>query len=156
MRELTDELVAFLDQHISLLAAGRDRELRPSITRAVGVVAGADRKSFTAFLADRPGAALLSILEIGAPFAVTATHVPTHRAMQMKGVVTALRPATDAERPLIEACTDGFAADLAGTGYPLPVVRRLVNWPATAVVARLEAVFDQTPGPGAGRLAGAT
>ena len=89
MGELTDELIAFLDQHISLLAAGRDRELRPSITRAVGLVPGADRKSFTAFLADRPGAALLSILEVGAPFAVTATHVPTHRAMQMKGVVTA-------------------------------------------------------------------
>jgi hypothetical protein len=154
MRELTEELIAFLDQHISLLAAGRDRELRPSITRAVGFVPGADRKSFTAFLSDRPGASLLAVLEKGAPFALIATHVPTLRSMQMKGVITGIRPASEAERPLIEACTDGFAADLADTGYPLSVVRRLVNWPATAIEVALEAVFDQTPGPGAGRPAG--
>lgn len=154
MRELTDELIAFLDQHLSLLAAGRDRELRPSITRAVGFIPGADRKSFTAFLSDRPGASLIAVLEKGAPFALIATHVPTLRSMQMKGVITGIRPATEAERPLIEACTDGFATDLAGTGYPLEVVRRLVNWPATAIEVALDEVFDQTPGPGAGRPAG--
>lgn len=155
MRELTDELIAYLDRHLSLLAAGRDRELRPWISRAVGVVPGADRRSFTAFLADGPAAALLAVLEEGAPFALGATHVPTHRSVQMKGVVTRVRPATEAERPLIEACTGGFTEDLGGIGYPLPVVRRIVTWPATAVEVRLEAVFDQTPGPGAGRAMGA-
>lgn len=156
MRELTDELIAYLDQHLSLLAAGRDRELRPCIARAVGILPGADRTSFTAFLADGPAAALLAILEEGAPFALGSTHIPSHRSVQLKGVVTRVRSATEAERPLIEACTGGFTEDLGGLGYPLPVVRRIVTWPATAVEVRLEAVFDQTPGPGAGRQVGAS
>jgi len=154
--ELTAELLAFLDQGVSLLAGARDHELRPWISRAVGFVPGADRRSFTAFVADRPGATLLAVLAPGAPFALTCSHVPTLRSIQLKGSVTAVRPATEAERPAIEACTGGFTGDLSSIGMPLPVVRRLVTWPATAVEVRLEALFEQTPGPGAGKPMGPT
>jgi hypothetical protein len=68
--------------------------------------------------------------------------------------VTRLRPAVEHERPVIETVTGGFASDLAVVGFPLPVVRRMVTWPATAVEVRLEGLYEQSPGPGAGRPIG--
>ncbi len=156
MHELTADLVAFLSAGMSFIAAGRDAELRPRVSRAVGLRPGADRRTFTVFVADQAGAALLAVLAPDAPLAVTACEVATHRTVQLKGVVTAVRPARVDERAAIETQAGGYTGSLAGIGLPLPVVRRLVTWPATAVEVRLDAVFEQTPGPGAGRPMGAS
>lgn len=155
MIPLSDSIVAFLGGAVSILAAGRDADLRPRLSRGISVRLGEDRRSLTVYVADRAGASLIAVLTPGAPVAVTASHVPTHRSVQLKGTVTAVRPAREDERGPVEAQVGGFRQDVAAIGFPLPVTQRLVTWPATAVEVRLGSAFEQTPGPGAGRPVGA-
>lgn len=151
MPELTSDLVEFLRGGVSILAASRDAELRPWISRALALAVAPDRRTVTAYLADRAARSLIEQLAPGAPFAVTASRVATLRTVQVKGVVTEVRAAREEERPAIEAQAGGFAESLSVVGYPLGVVRSLATWPATAVELRVEGVFEQTPGPGAGQ-----
>jgi hypothetical protein len=152
---LNDDLVAFVSGPVSILAAGRDADLRPWLAHPVALRIGADRASLTVFLPDRPGATLLAVLAPGAPLAVTASHVPSLRSVQVKGLISTIRPATEKERPEIDKKAAGFTGDLAAIGFAPRVVRRLVTWPCTALEMRVEAVFEQSPGPGAGRPWGA-
>ncbi len=151
MRELTDDLVAFLDSGLSMLAASRDAELRPTVSRAVAIQPGADRGVVTVFLSDAAAASLLALLGPGVPLAVTCSRVATLRTVQLKGIVARVRPATEAERPLVDRQSTGYTDSLSVIGFPPAVVRRWVTWPATAVELRIHAIFEQTPGPGAGR-----
>lgn len=150
MLQLTEALVDFLHSGRSLLAASRDASLRPWMSRAVGVRVGADRGSITVFLPDAASVALRRVATPGQPFALTANRPSTFTTMQLKGTITATRPAVPEERTLVESQSGGFAAELAVVGYPLQVAKRLATWPATAIDVRLEAVFEQSPGPGAG------
>lgn len=154
MNVLSDEVVRFVSGPVALLAACRDEHLEPWLSRAVGLRVSPDRTSLTVYLTDRPAASLRAVVAPGRPFAVTATSVPTHRSVQFKGTVTAVRPAREDERPHIEFQAGGFTDDLVALGFAVPVVRRLATWPATAVEVRVEAAFVQTPGPGAGRPVG--
>jgi len=47
---------------------------------------------------------------------------------------------------------DRFADVLDLVGVPRRITRSLARWPAFAVDVEVDAVFDQTPGPRAGRL----
>ncbi len=151
MRELTDDLVAFLDSGLSMLAASRDAELRPTVSRAVAIQPGADRGVVTVFLSDAAAASLLALLGPGVPLAFTCTHVATLRTLQLKGIVTRVRPATEDERPMIARQSGGYTDALSVIGFPPSVVRRWVTWPATAAEMRIHSIFEQTPGPGAGQ-----
>jgi hypothetical protein len=151
VNELSEDITEFLGGSVSVLAASRDAELRPWISRAIAVRVGDDRRSVVAYLSDRAAAPLIGVLSRGVPFAVTACHVPTLRTVQLKGVVQDVRPAAADERASVERQSHGFTEDLSRLGFPLPIVRRLAIWPVTAVTVRVHAVFEQTPGPGAGR-----
>lgn len=154
MARLPDDIAAFLSGAVSVLVATRDNDLGPWLCRAGAARVGDDGATVTVYVPDRAGASLLAVVSPGRPLAVTATHVPTSRSIQLKGPVTAIRPARDDERGHIDAQARGFTDDLGDYGFPAAVVRRLVTWPATAVEVRIEASFEQTPGPGAGRPLG--
>jgi hypothetical protein len=149
--ELSEELVAFLGSGVSFLVASRDAELRPFMSKALAVRCGDDRRSLTVYVAKAASASLLAVLAPSSPIAVTAARVATHQTVQIKGVVTGLRDAGDDERSIVETQAAGYTSSLEVVGFAPGVVRRLVTWPAAAIELRIEGLFEQTPGPGAGR-----
>ena len=82
---------------------------------------------------------------------VHASRRPTDdRACQVKGVVVGTRAASEAERPVVAAQWDGFLGSLEQIGIPRVATKTWVTWPAVAIRVRVNALFNQTPGPGAG------
>jgi hypothetical protein len=84
--------------------------------------------------------------------ALTATHFLTMRSVQVKGVALAIEDATDADRALFER----FWVDCARTIHeiddaPESTIRRMVPSGVFACVMSVDEIFDQTPGPEAGR-----
>lgn len=155
MGVIPEPLAAFLEAGNSLLVAARDRGLVPACARAVGLAVHPDRGGVTVYLAEVTAQAVLAALAEVPRIAITCSEMETHRTVQLKGAVTAVRAAGDDDRRRVEAYKDLFIVHLDVVGLPPAITRRLTVWPARAVDVAVEALFEQTPGPGAGTPLGA-
>lgn len=84
--------------------------------------------------------------------AVTAADVRTLRSVQLKGRVVSVAPPSDDELALMDEHSALFLAAIADTdGHPPSLTRQLLPIESVTVVMVVDEVFDQTPGPSAGR-----
>jgi len=154
---IDDELKAFLEGPVSVLVGTRDSRLVPEITRAWGPLVSEDRKRVSLCVPVATSRKTLDNVEGNGVIAVAFSFPTNYRTIQLKG-----RRATAAEpdgRDLaaVERHRDAFAAVNEPLGQPRQRVEAF--WQAeietSAVLVKIifapEQVFDQTPGPGAGR-----
>jgi hypothetical protein len=148
-----DRIVEFIESGVSILIGTRDAALRPSTSRGYGIVVAPDRRVLTVFFPQRTGERVQKDLAEGGNkrIAIGISRPFDHFAVQLKGTCTEIRPATDAERPLVEGYLAAFVEQLYLAGIPRSLAKRAHVWPAWAATFTVEDVFLQTPGPEAGR-----
>jgi hypothetical protein len=147
---ITPELAEFIESGISVLVGTRDARLRPDCVRAAGVRADPGAGTLAVFLPAATAERALANLADNGRIAVTITRAIDHRSLQVKGGALEVRPSTADERREIERYLDLLAADWGHVGVPRQATRSMNHWPAFTVTLRCEALFEQTPGPGAG------
>ncbi len=152
-----DDLKAFLEGPVSVLVGTRDSRLVPEITRAWGPRVSEDRRRVSLCVPLATSRKTLDNLEANGQIAVTFSLPTNYRTFQLKGRhVTAAEP-DSTDLAFVERHRDAFAAVNEPLGQPRHQVEAF--WRAeietSAVLVRIlflpEQVFDQTPGPGAGR-----
>ncbi|HWK11206.1 MAG TPA: hypothetical protein VNR64_14195 [Vicinamibacterales bacterium] len=143
-------LAAFLQEGVGIHIGTRDASLRPNGARAIAVDVEADGEHLVVYVARVAAARLLPDLEANGQAAVGFGRPVDDRACQVKGVFVSVRDATDAERPRVLAQWDGFLGSLEKIGIPRAATETWLTWPAVAIRLRANALFNQTPGPGAG------
>jgi hypothetical protein len=143
-------LAAFLQEGVGIHIATRNAALEPNGTRALAVKVEDDGRHLAVYVARVASVRILGDLEDNGQAAVSFGRPVDDKACQVKGTFLAARDASDDERPLIAAQWDGFLASLEQIGIPRAATRAWITWPAVAIRLRVNAVFDQTPGPGAG------
>jgi hypothetical protein len=130
----------------------RDADLRPAHAFPLGVVVGDDRETVTFFANEWRAKRILTDLENNGRVAFAAGLL-SHEAYQLKGAYLSSRPATDEEIAFQEAHRAKLCAELSHW-FPKEVAEGLflglVCRPSVAITFRVEEVFLQTPGPGAG------
>ena len=144
------ELAAFLQEGVGIHIATRNQSLQPNGARAIAVTVDADGEHLVVYVARAAAARLLPDLEANGQAAVGFGRPIDDRACQVKGVFVSVRDATDGEQAAVLAQWDGFLGSLEKIGVPRAATRSWVTWPAVAIRLRANALFDQTPGPGAG------
>jgi hypothetical protein len=149
MPVLSRELVEFLEGPNSIVVATHDGKLHPEVTRGLTLRCTGD-DTVRVWLPARPAARAVANLALEKRIAVAVELPSLHKTRQLKGVVTAVRPAPDDRRALIDEAFAGFSAQCATIGVPPRLLERVVLWPAVEIELRVDAVFEQTPGPGAG------
>ncbi len=135
---------------VSLLSGTCSSALVPESQRACGLRVWPGACKLTVMLPKATGEITIANLRENPRLAVTMSQIPTHRTMQVKGTVFAIRDATDDEHAWIEAYAVKLRAQFAYLGIPEGVTRGLTFWPAWAVDMDIVHVFAQTPGPVAG------
>ena len=91
----------------------------------------------------------------GSAIAVTCTSVTTLRSAQIKGTIESVRPMDDADRAVLDRFCDEFFTDvLAVDLISRTMMERLVPDELVACTFTIVEAYDQTPGPGAGRVLG--
>jgi hypothetical protein len=143
-------LAAFLQEGVGIHIATRNAALEPNGTRALAVKVEDDGRHLAVYVARVASVRILGDLEDNGQAAVSFGRPVDDKACQVKGTFLAARDASDDERPFIAAQWDGFLASLEQIGIPRAATRAWITWPAVAIRLRVNAVFDQTPGPGAG------
>lgn len=145
------ELVDFLTSGVSILIATRDAQNMPEAARAFAPSVAADRRHMDVLIQRDLGARTFANLEDNGRIAMAFSRAIDHVSVQLKGVCRAMRPATDADRPAIERYHGAYIEGLYLIGLPRSLTSRFRLHPAVVVTAEIESVFNQTPGPGAGR-----
>ncbi len=151
---LTAEQAAFIAGPRSLYVASRDRQMRPTLARALGVRIADDRRGLLLIVHPEQAAQLLRDLDIDPDLAVVINAPETHRTLQLKGhaVRVALPPAETAA--LAERHFETFAAMIEPMGFSRPLVRVIIGGTPAALAAIAfvpHTAFEQTPGPQAGQ-----
>ena len=144
------ELAAFLQEGVGIHLGTRNAALQPNGSRALAVKVEEDGRHFVVYVAAVAAARLLPDLEANGQAAVGFGRPVDDRACQVKGVFVEARDASETERALISTQWDGFLASLEQIGIPRAATRGWITWPAVGIRLRANAIFDQTPGPGAG------
>jgi len=149
---IPDRVVEVLHGPAFMQVGTRDAELRPAHTWAVGAIVHDDRRTVTFFVPESCSTRMLSNLRGNGRVAFAFAWV-THEAYQLKGTYFDVRPATDEDVARQEAYRAKLLAG-ARQVFPEEIARPLALGfayrPAVAVTFRVDEVYLQTPGPGAG------
>lgn len=154
---ISDELKTLIEGPVSVLVGTRDSRLVPEITRAWGPVVSEDRQSVSLCVPLATSRKTLDNLEANGQIAVTFSLPTNYRTFQLKGRHARSAEPEGTDLAAVERHRDAFGEVNASLGQPREVIEAF--WRAeietSAVLVRIsfepDQVFDQTPGPGAGR-----
>jgi hypothetical protein len=147
---LSQQLASFLEEGLAIHIASRNTRLEPNAARVAALKVEPDLKHVVAFVPQAGVGAVLADLHDNGQIAIVCARPPDERGCQVKGAFVDAREATDAERGIVAAQWERFRDRLEMVGLPRAATDTWVIWPALAIRMRVQALFDQTPGPGAG------
>src|SRR6185436_18178589 len=140
---ITPELARFLEGPNSIIVATQDGQRMPECARGLLLrCPGGD--DVTLWL---PAA-------VEARIAVAAELPSAHVTRQLKGIATRVLTAPDQRRALLDEGWEAFVQQCGTVGLPRRLLDRVVRWPVTEIHIRVNAVFDEARGPGAGEPLG--
>jgi hypothetical protein len=148
---IPDELVRHLNGPVLAFAGSRDRRLHPFATITAGLRVDAPRDTIEFLVPHAEGDQILAGYRDNGRIALTVVEPISHTTYQFKGRFLADRPASEDDRALHDIFKAKASARLESVGYRRDLVYGYAGWPATAVTMRVEDIFVQTPGPGAGK-----
>ena len=144
------ELAAFLQEGIAIQLGTRNERLEPNGVRVVSVAVDPDGRHIVAYVPDAAVAQVLPDLQSNGQAALVFARPPDERACQVKGIFAGAHPATDAELAIVAAQWQRWLERLASIGLQLEVFQHWQTKPCVAIRVKPTALFNQTPGPGAG------
>ncbi|WP_076998153.1 pyridoxamine 5'-phosphate oxidase family protein [Variovorax sp. KK3] len=150
---LTPEHIAMIDKGVSAIVASRSAANRPSLMRAVGASISPDGADVTVYLSRTQSRQLLQDVAATGEVAVVFSEPLSHRTVQVKAQAAQLRPAGDADLPLLRRYLASMEHEVGCVGFDAPFVRAMLACPLEDMMAvsfRPSQAFDQTPGPRAG------
>jgi hypothetical protein len=149
---LDPAVVEFIHGGVAVGVATRDDQLRPEFARGWGPAVSADGRSLRLCVAAPEGSRVRANLERNGAVAVGFSPPTIARAVQVKGVVTVVGEPEAADLERLERHVRSFVAEAERVGAPAELSWRLfVRTGLVAVGFSIDEMFDQTPGPTAGR-----
>lgn len=148
---LTADQAAFVTGGVSITAGSRDRRRVPSVMKACGVRVDAGLARVTLLLPAPASRQLLADIAATGEITAVFSRPSTHHTLQVKGSDASETPLQPGDAALAAAHRDAFADDLVPLGYPRAWALA-IHEPVelVAVTFTAQAVYAQTPGPGAG------
>ena len=144
------DLHEFLTRGLTVLVATRDAGLMPLCSSGSALVVPSAGRAVV-FVPEYDSARTLENLRDNGCIAVVLEQPTTHRGIQLKGRVLEIRPATDAEHTGVMTFMQRAGAEYLSIGIAPSVLERVVFMPCIAIEFEYTDVFEQTPGPGAGK-----
>jgi len=151
--QLGAEHAAFIQGPVSVVVSARDANLVPDVMRGCGCRVARNRRSVTVLVEPSRSGAVLDHIRANGMVAVVFSQPSTHRTLQLKGADAQVARAGRADSVTAQGHLAAWVEDMQRIGYSAPFARAVRGEPAeiVAITFTPSAVFEQTPGPAAGR-----
>jgi hypothetical protein len=145
-------VVEFIQGGVAVGVATRDDDLKPEFARGWGPEVSADGRSLRLCVTAPEGSQMRANLESNGAVAVGFSPPTIARAVQVKGVAPTTQEPDAADLERVERHVRSFVAEAERIGAPPELSQRMfVGAGLVAIQFSIDEVFDQTPGPTAGR-----
>lgn len=155
---LSDEVIQFMESGVSITAGSRDFRHVPSMARALACRVAEDGSQVDLWLVRSHSEQLRLDCRVSGHVAAVFSQPTTHRTLQVKGDYIGEAQDDGSAPGLVDEHRSRFGDELAQIGFSRNFTDAMVNTCGEPlVVVRFAALelYDQTPGPDAGRkLAG--
>lgn len=151
---LPSDIVEFLHGPQVMALGTRSAKLRPAMGRILGAFADAPTDRISFFLPNVQSEPHLANLADNGLVAMTAGEAKTHRNYQFKGRVVDIRASTDGDAAIRDLYRDKLTRYFREEYFmPLPdnFFGDFIADPSTTITFRISKIFNQTPGPNAGK-----
>ena len=148
---IDQQLAAFLEGGVGIHLGTRNARLEPNGARAISVRIDGDRRHLLVYISGVAAERVLPDLEANGQAALTVARPTDERACQVKGVFVDVRAVQDDERVHARQQWSAFLDNLEYIGIPRVASQTWVDVPDSAIRLKVTAVFEQTPGPEAGK-----
>jgi hypothetical protein len=163
---IPEEITRFLEGATVAYAGTRDDKLVPQIHQVSGLIVGPDRQTITCLIPDDHSETLIRSLEDNGRFALLVVGSTTgpkaskppnpavdyHECYQFKGDYVGSRRAADGDISVVYQTRRRFQELFRPLfGFSEEASAAYIRRSGVAVTFRVQEIFDQTPGPGAGR-----
>jgi len=151
---LSDSTVAFIEREVAIDVASCSADLRPSSARGFAARVSPDRQRMTVYVRRNEATQLVQDLLSQGVIAIVLCLPETEAALQIKGRQVTLSAANAEEWEVIEAYRQAFVNGITKLGYGRDfglTYMAVEPGQMLAVGFTPEVVFEQTPGPLAGR-----
>lgn len=145
-----NELRRFLEEGLWMHLGVRNDRLEPEGVRVAALKVGDDGRTLTAYVPASASGRVLPQLTANRQATVVVVRPTDDRGYQLKGEFAGAQDAPPGDEPLVRAQWEGLLASLASIGIPRDLYTNWCVWPCVAITMSVNAVFGQTPGPGAG------
>ena len=153
---LSPEQTVFLQGPLSMNVGAVGRDGWPCVCRAQGVLVARDRRALTVLLSASRGRTVLEALDAGSAITLVVSRPSTHATLQFKASGAARVGVSATQRAASARCVAAFGGELEMLGYAQGLKETLAAVLPTDDLVALrfvpEIIFDQTPGPAAGRV----
>lgn len=150
--ELDDEVASFLQPGpLSVVVCTRDAEKRPDVVRGWGPRVLDDRATIEVFVGRGPAWKLVENVRDNGAMALAVSLVTTYQTVQLKGKCVEVGEPEECDFEHIRSHVDGFVAGIDDIGMSGPAARGAAVTDVIKLRFRPESIFDQTPGPEAGK-----
>lgn len=154
---IDDALRAFIESGVSVVIGTRDEALLPEICRAWGPQVCTDSRSISLCVPQATSLRTRNNLVQNGQIAVAFSLPSNYQTLQLKGRYTGSSETSAGDRLMVDRHREAFARINEALGISRSQVeafwqRELIHSPVLITLRFLvEQIFDQTPGPGAGR-----
>lgn len=149
----TPELLSFFSGPVSVALGTVGSDRRPAFVRPLGVTGVVGTKQICAMVPAELAGRAIDDLKENPNLALTIADVTNLQTRQFKGKLVAVRDATEEEQVVARTTIEIAKAPLTTFFGPVAAVgwERYYIVPLKTFVLEYSSVFDQTPGPDAGR-----
>lgn len=149
---IPDAIADFLDTATIGIVGTRDRNLVPHVHRPSGFRVSPDKRSVVCLFPDAFAEHLKSSLEDNGEIALTVSQVVSHETYQLKGKRIESGRVQDDDPQIYRSYVERAVEVLSSVlGSSEQMLWENAPPPTLRVVFDVREVYDQTPGPGAGR-----
>jgi hypothetical protein len=148
---IDEQLAAFLQDGVGIHIGTRNRQFEPNGARAISVRVEQDGEHLTVYLSRAAAARVLPDLEANGLAAVVFARPTDERACQVKGTFVATRSVAGDEHAWAKAQWNAFLDSLEHIGIPKAAATTWISDADVALRLKVTAIFEQTPGPDAGK-----
>ena len=148
---IDQQLAAFLQDGVGIHLGTRNEQLEPNGARAIAAAVEDAGRQLVIYMADVAARRVLPDLKSNGQAAVVFARPSDERACQVKGTFVRKRRVTPDERMRAEAQWNAFLDNLEYIGIPRSSASTWTSAADVAIALKVTAIFEQTPGPDAGK-----